>query len=411
MPILKQKNAKSTGKVAVSKGFKPKVQVIKKKDLKIHAMAASGVGILLLTMGCQGSEEEEIVEAAPPVKKKDFSQPLTLEGVSEQNVHGGWQGKSAPYLQTGGFAIEGDFIYWRADEDGLDYATTVSAATSSSNSTFHQPDVSWDPGFKFGIGYTWEGQDFWDLFLRWTHLNTNQSGEKKVSGITDAHFLVPVWSPTILDQFASHASAHWKVRFNTLDLELGRNYFVCKTVALRPYVGLRGASILQNYKAEYQGTINHSASMSKSHMKAENNFKGIGARAGAQLKWHFTSDWSVIGSVAGSLLCGWYDVDQNLQGVLSLAPMNFTNKDNFTKVATNLEASLGFEWEYFFSDDYYRFAISASYEFSEWFSQNKMKQFNLIDNTSNTQTGVRSYSSQDGDLGLQGATVQLRFDF
>jgi len=34
MPILKQKNAKSTGKVAASEGFKPKVQVIKYRTLR-----------------------------------------------------------------------------------------------------------------------------------------------------------------------------------------------------------------------------------------------------------------------------------------------------------------------------------------------------------------------------------------
>ena len=364
-------------------------------------------------MACQEPEEEKEVAEAPvsTSKKKDFSKRLTLEAVSEQNVHGGWQGKSAPYLNTGGFAIEADFIYWRADEDGLDYVMTTNTSSSSTDSTFHKPEVSWDPGFKFGIGYTWEGQDFWDLFLRWTHLNTDQSGQKKAPNTTGSHVLLPVWSPTVLDQLATSASANWKVRYNTLDLEMGRNYFISKAIALRPYVGIRGASILQHYEAKYEGEISPLVPDPHTHMKAQNNFKGLGARAGAQLQWHFASDWSVIGAVSGSLLCGWYDLHQTLDGIQTLAPMNFGFKDNFTKVATNLEASLGFEWEYFFSDDDYRVAVSVAYEFSEWFSQNRMKQFNQVDNATNMQTAVTTVSSQNGDLGLQGATLQVRFDF
>lgn len=367
-------------------------------------ISVSAVAFFLLTMGCQESKEE-FAGAAP--KKKDFCEPLTLEAVGEQNVHGGWQGTSAPYLYSSGFAVEGDFIYWRVDEDNLDYVQSANNSGSSSNATFHRPQVSWDPGFKFGLGYTWGSQDFWDLFLRWTHLHTNQSGEKKSPLSDTSRALLPVWSPTVLDQQASSAHASWRVRYNTLDLELGRNYFISKTVALRPYVGIRGASILQNYEVKYRGIISPLAAVSRTHMKAENNFRGLGPRAGAQLRWHFVSDWSVFGSVAGSLLCGWYDLHQKLNG----APMNFGFKDSITKVATNLEASLGFEWEYFFCDDDYRFAVSVAYEFSEWFSQNRMKQFNLVDNATNGQSAVKTVGNQNGDLGLQGATLQVRFDF
>jgi hypothetical protein len=274
--------------------------------------------------------------------------------------------------------------------------------------------VSWDPGFKVGAGYTWGCQDFWDVFLRWTHLDSDQSGEKKTPLSDTSRALLPVWSPTVLDQQASRAHASWQVRYNTLDLELGRNYFISKTVAIRPYVGIRGASILQHYEAKYRGVITPLAPDLRTHMKAENNFRGLGARAGAQLRWHFVSDWSIFGSVAGSLLCGWYDLHQKLKGATLIPPVVLTPfgfKDSFTKVATNLEASLGFEWEYFFSDDDYRVAVSVAYEFSEWFSQNRMKQFNLVDNGINTQVGVATVGSQNGDLGLQGATLQVRFDF
>jgi len=373
--------------------------------MKMRPMAISAVVLLLFATGCGPSKATKRRLAAEAKEKKiNTCQPLTLEAVSEQNVHGGWEGKSAPYLNTGGFSVEADFIYWRADEDGTDYVLT----SHSSDSRFHKPGISWDPGFKVGIGYTWANQDFWDLFLRWTYLHTHQDGNEKASS-TD--LLTPIWSPSVLGQQALSASVDWKVRYNTFDLEMGRDYFISKTIALRPCVGLRGASIRQHYQTKYLGEITTTSLPVHTHMKAENNFWGLGARVGAQMKWHFTRRWSFIGAVDGSLLYGHFDIHQKLKGV-QVSPADFGFKDAFSKVATNLEASLGFAWETFFCNDKYRVAVSLAYEFSEWFSQNRMKQFNLFDNIANGQTsGTTSVGDSKGDLGLQGGTLQVRFDF
>ncbi len=382
--------------------------------MKRHPIAVSAVAFFLLATGCQKPKEEiaAVPEPKSEYKKRNNTQTLTLEGVGEQNVHGGWQGKSAPYLHTGGFSVEADFIYWRADEDGLDYVLT----NNGSHTVFHKPGVNWDPGFKVGVGYTWGNQDFWDLFVRWTYLNTHQDGNKKTSLGDASNVLTPVWSPAVTGQEALSASATWQMRYNTWDLEMGRDYFISKTLALRPHMGLRGASIRQHYDTKYLGVINLVSTpvpIFKTGMKAENSFWGIGARAGAQLNWHFTRDWSVIGSVSGSLLYGHFDLNQKINGVLGVVtPTTFHFKDEFSKVATNLEAGLGFEWETFFCDDDYRVAISLSYEFSEWFSQNRMKEFELFNNVINGQlTGTTWVGDKKGDLGLQGGTLRVRFDF
>ena len=378
-----------------------------------QTIAISAVAFFLLTTGCQtpSDEDEEFDETV--LTKKNNGAALTLGAISEKNVHGEWQGKSAPYLHKGGWALEADFIYWRVDEDGLDYVLTSNTTTGSSRSTFHKPEIRWDAGFKVGAGYTWGNQDFWELFVRWTHLDTHQEGDKKTSLSDSSKVLIPTWSPTVLGQQAASASVNWKVRYNTYDLELSRNYFISRTIGLRPLIGVRGATILQHYEAEYQGQLTTSVPIPliDTHMKAENNFRGVGARAGAQLRWHFTPHLSVLGSVSGSLLYGWYELHQKLDGALGVTLTDFGFKDDFSKVATNLEASLGFEWEHFFCDDDYRLAISISYEFAEWFSQNKMKQFNLMDNSINAQTTVTTVGNQQGDLGLQGGTLQVRLDF
>lgn len=373
-------------------------------------IAISAVAFFLLTTGCQTPPKnvEEIVDPKPT--KRSNGKSLSLEAISEKNIHGDWQSRSLPYRQTGGFSIEADFIYWRVDEDDLDYVLTSKTTSDSSHSTFHKPEIRWDAGFKIGAGYTWGRQDFWELFLRWTHLNTHQEGSKEAK---DSDVLIPIWSPTVLGQQAQHASVDWRVRYNTYDLELGRHYFMCKTIALRPFMGVRGATILQHYEAEYKGRLSTSVPIPlfDTHMKAKNDFRGIGTRAGAQLNWYFASDWSIFGSVAGSLLYGQYELHQKLEGALGVTLTDFGFKDEFSKLATNLEASLGFAWEHYFCKGDYRLAISVAYEFSEWFSQNRMKQFNLLDNSINAQKTVNTVGNQQGDLGLQGGTLQVRFDF
>lgn len=356
--------------------------------MKKNIIAVSAVALFLLVL-IGTSAKRANYQGLGSNKKVD---PVEIEEVTEQNIRGEWQSLSMPYLYNSGWNIAADFIYWRADEDGLEYG--------KSGGKLHRPDTAWSPGFKFGVGYTFGNQDFWDVFLRWTFFQTHQHGHEHGS-------LHPWWSPTLLGPKAKHASSKWRLHYNTLDLELGRDYFISKSIALRPHLGLRGALIWQHYDAKYKGVFAEGTFLT--NIKAKNNFGGVGVRAGAQLFWHFTEDWSVIGSLAGALLYGHFNIDQDLKGVVGGGHSHKDINQELSRVAPNLEASLGFQWETFFSEDRYRVAVSLAYEFTEWFSQNQMSRQELIDG--NGQVGVTHFDRNNGDLGLQGATLEVRFDF
>ena len=69
--------------------------------------------------------------------------------------------------------ITGEFIYWKAYEDGLDYATTgIAPATTSvsSRGNVKNPGSEWEPGFKLGLGLKFR-HDGWDLYANWTWLS------------------------------------------------------------------------------------------------------------------------------------------------------------------------------------------------------------------------------------------------
>ena len=52
----------------------------------------------------------------------------------------------------------GDFLYWHADQEGLDYAVTSSNPIVVNGSSLNgghlkKPDFNWEPGFRLGMGY------------------------------------------------------------------------------------------------------------------------------------------------------------------------------------------------------------------------------------------------------------------
>ena len=117
-----------------------------------------------------------------------------------------------------------------------------------------------------------------------------KGGKKPVKQI-----YIPSWS-TILGPSSTKTYGYWKLHYNVLDLEIGRNYFISRKIALRPHVGLRGVWIDLDYTANYASewtfqTLPAATAISlaaNTAFKATNDFEGIGVRSGGDLMWHFS---------------------------------------------------------------------------------------------------------------------------
>jgi hypothetical protein len=335
------------------------------KKMKHMQVAALIAGSILLTSSWQITKE--------PKQKPDL---LTLEVIAEKNIHNQWQAKSLPTLQTGELFVRADFLYWRADEEGLDYGYK-----SGSNTSLFS-DVNWNPGVRAGMGYTFSGQDYWTLQGLWTFFHTHQGSH--------ASHIVPWWGTGVLGDFADHASAHWDLTYNTVDLDLGRDYFIAKTLSVHPLIGIRGALIEQQYHTHYE-------SITPASFKADTDFWGIGAHLAASMQWHCSSAFSLLGNIGASLLYADFNIHETYS-----APVHESVKDSFTTGAANLEAMLGFEWQMFFDQNKCRVSVVAGYEWSEWFSQNRITKADTVNNL---------FSKEKGNLTLQGASLQVRLDF
>lgn len=382
-------------------------------------LMASAAGLMLLSSGYDWSGKTLLGGArlAQPKlanKKTAPEEPIA----SEKNIHDQWQGKSHPNFEHGGFFARGDFLYWRADEEALEYGYLIEAdLTEGGGSTSRQmsPKIKWDPGFRVAVGYRFAKKDYWELTATWTHFRTEQSEKKSTSTKnfeeSPIRLVIPTWGASLLGSVANRSSVKWNLNYSIYDLDLGRNYFVSKAVAVEPFVGLRGAVIDQHYQAHYT-TISSSFIEIPVSFRGRNDFWGIGAHVGTSLQWYCTKSFSLIGRAAGSLLYGDFQIKQVSTTITDPNGMTILTrtKDNETTASTNLEAMLGIQWEMFFSENKRRLSLALGYEWNQWFSQNRLIEGNVTITTSSI-IPAPIFDQQKGDLSLQGATFQARFDF
>lgn len=364
--------------------------------------------------------------------------------------------KSTSYNNPNRFVVQGSFIYWQADVDGIDYALQTTTEVDYSSYTAFEPgnidytnsfkdkdlDFKWDPGFKAGIGLIFGDRDEWDMMLRWTWLQSKASRSVNSGPATDNTFLstapaipediissyqVPSFSSLILSSPATSSHANWRLHYNTVDLELGRNFFLTNNLTFRPHIGLRGAFLHQHTTVNYTlGSIDSfnisslasdvpGTSSGTSQFKGSNEYDGVGLRGGFDTHWNFTRDFSVYGSLAGAVLFGQFDIDERFIAENTITPTglafvdqtitsNSTYKNKYRRTRSTVQAILGIMWHTSFYNDQQHLFISAGYEVNQWFQQNELRSIQF---TNLSFQGLRT----PGDLGLHGLTIDFVYDF
>jgi hypothetical protein len=318
--------------------------------------------------------------------------------------------------------VTADFIYWTARQDGMayarsgvaDYSDAIALGDAESGSTYFPP-THFSPGFKAGVGLNL-GHDGWDVYLNYTWLHSNQNNSVS-NDLSASKGLIPLWeiatigNTTAQNQFITlstfinigEASAQWSLHFNNLDLDLGRSYYISQYLALRPHIGLKGAWYKQHYTVNYANFLEPdiAVDVSSTRMQIEQSFWGVGVRTGLDASWFFDKNWSLFGSTSLAALWGRFDVTR--QDFSTTTPTQVIHKtcdthSDFHTIKPVAEFQLGLRYDYWFSDDDYHFGVQVAWEEQLWFNQNQFFQ-------------LSNPWGSHGDLGLQGITLDLRFDF
>jgi len=347
-----------------------------------------------------------------------------------KNMHGEIGARLPPEVPGSGVTARIDFLYWKADEDGLEYGTKMVASpligeTSKTKTRLHDLHFEWNPGFRAGLGYLLRGFDHWEINLDWTHIRNHAHAHKSARGIEsqtgDVNTIISPWVHLLFElrAGATHASAHWHVNYDTLDLDFGRSFCLSKRFALNPYFGFRGAFIDQRYQARYKSVFllaeNAPTFTRDVTFKAKNDFSGLGLRGGTEFMWHLSQHWHLFSELSGNILYGKFRVhmknlhDQGLgEGQIPPMPLDFKAEEHFSRVRLNFEEAIGLGWETFFRHNKYHLSIRAAYELSQWLNQNELF-YTLYFRGQDTISSVPVRNQ--GDLSFHGIQAGLKLDF
>ncbi len=290
--------------------------------------------------------------------------------------------------------ITGDYLYWMAQQDNMQYATTgysSSSDHSASQGSVKNPHFRYENGFRAGIGFNL-GHDAWDTLFNYTWF---QSLHNKGS----IHSKAAILTPFEIEDNTSFTSAHslWQIFFNSLDWELGRNFYISKYLSLRPFFGLKGTFQKQKFHNSYEKKIHSHDFVYKNQLK--NSFWGVGVRSGLNTLWHFSGSWSLFGDLGLSGVWGQFNTQRQDSHQLGshpeITPIYEKNHDN--TLTPVLELGLGIRKDAWFEQDRFHVNIQVGWEEQVWWNQNKFS----LDRS----------MPRDGNLFLQGLTARIRCDF
>ncbi len=365
---------------------------------------------------------------------------------------------------NGDFDIIVAAFYWSAHQDGMEYAidtevTQPTVLNIENNRVFNQlagaeykhPSSKWDWGFKVGLGYC-SPCDGWDVQLLWTWFHGRNHNEVDAD-TTDNHAVLPLWTNFANARggvlFATDAEIHWKLKLNLIDLELGRDYWVSRYLSIRPFVGLRYASIRQHTSIEYNGgsfagpigTTPGTQNAFNDFVDLQNNYRGAGLRAGLDSEWNFGCGWALWGNLAASIIYGRFSVDHDeIIRIANLSPHSIASvvdaNESFRASRAILDMGLGVQWSTMFCSCKYGFTAMLGWESHMFFDQNQMWRVTRVDSiaqgggpavvptvgptddlnlSSNPPvlnlTGDNVLQQNRGSLDAQGWTLTLRLEY
>jgi len=297
-----------------------------------------------------------------------------------------------------GFSLSGDFIFWTAREDGLAYATSAYNQTRRQGTVKH-PEFEFGPGFKGGLGID-SRHDGWGLYAQYTWLRIGEATSDVRRSTLDAARNGPNWlidnSP---DDLIATASTKWDLKFNSIDLELGRDFFLSEKLSLRPHFGLKGTWQTQDLTADYE-QFGFLAPPTIRRMNQEQSYWGVGIRSGVNTEWRIGYCFSIVGDLALSGLWGQFDIDRldrirEVTDSISQEVLNLENK--FHTLSPVMELFMGVRWAKEFGEGRYYHRIDVGWEEQIWWNQNQF--FHVYE------------EGAHGDLTLQGLTIKIILNF
>jgi len=307
--------------------------------------------------------------------------------------------------------LEVDFIYWQAKQNGNIFVTSGALKdtifSSFNSGRVYEPKLEMDPGFKIGFAKVLDYDD-WKISAGYTYFTNKSSISLNSDNIPSG--LIPTLayasSGSSIDEvlkttstIVSSASANWKLNFNNINLELGKNFTPSPKIKFYPYFGLQTAFLEQklnlNYLSEQlSGTL---IPYGQNISRYKQNSWSIGPRIGFESNWNFSNCLSFY--IGSSLSTLWSYFDSHIKNYdtvyTAYTEREIANQKYKTHSVTPvIEGLIGVQVDWQNDKKTKDFSILTGWEQQVWFYQNQ-----------------HASTIADNSLVLQGLTVRFRVDF
>jgi hypothetical protein len=393
----------------------------------LSAIAVIASGVSAQQIAAQNYAKDQPMKAASSVFEQGYEAgnqfPAAYNAAARIELNNSWN-----------VFLTGSFIYWYADQDGLDLSshmttTALGQTLNAYNAERYVHKFEYKPGFKAALGYHFDN-DHWvgEIDYTWLHQKTMTH----LTAPDDARGPYPALGPiswyyaasgfTSFNQppgsmfvnnyaytYARSLTSTWRLDLDILDASLSRPFYQGQKLTILPFGGIRSAMIRQNFRIAALmygpgGMVDPNPVVSHNH----SNSWSVGPRAG--MKGHWLLDWGFRfeGDMSASVLYTSYtkvtmrtDPTPNGSGT-AYGPI-WAHYNDYNTIRPMADLSFGLGWGSYFDQQHYHFDLLATYDFNIMWGQNMMRALEDAQN---------SFSSADpGDLHLQGLTVAAQFNF
>ena len=301
--------------------------------------------------------------------------------------------------------LDFSFTYYRASQDNMDIAFVPpvlgSDAEENTAPSIAYQDFGYKPGFKVGIGVDTRYDD-WAVNAEYNWFRSSKDTNETRAGL-HANDWFPGREDIVTPTYDT-VTSEWTVHTDTLDVLAGRPYYEGTKLIVIPSGGLRALWIRQYETIELTTTGGEDASSDLLKSVNSSHSWAIGPKGGVNAHWMVWKGLRLESMVGASLLYTKYTSIKNtlINTVDDATETVASHAGSLGVVRPALDMGLGLGYGSYFWRNRLFFDLSARYDFSQFWSQNVMRNF---------ASALNGTNGSVGDLQVQGLTLTLRCDF
>lgn len=298
-------------------------------------------------------------------------------------------------------SIFASLLYWKANEEiSSSWANNFLKTTPNViEEGYYNPEgvyFNWNPGLRLGANYLLSCNKY-EIKGYWTHYQTSSNQTSAISSL-GAIIFSQFFEGFLAGDLAVGGKVNWNLKYDMFDLELAKTFKVLNEVSFRPFIGIKGGFINQSINSEFLDLYPDFLHIGYENLT--NNFYGIGPSMGIETNWELLSDClsyiNLFGNFSIATQWGNWSCSDVYYNDSTYVKSSISGISNSPFGAISLSSILGLSWDYYFNQKQ-KLCLQAGWEIQYWVNQLRLPTFQLL--------------RLHGDLVLQGATVNCRFDF